>query len=127
MEEQRAYTSVVVSQVKKHTSLVCLRASRFPLCARNYPSNTIPVVLNPRFTNDRENHLPPPLFLEIAAAERRKAIALKERLDDYYDMNYVNFDDLLWEEFFYYSAAEEAFDSRGWLADRRRSSATWLT
>ena len=27
---------------QKHTSLVCLRASRFPLCARNYPLKTIP-------------------------------------------------------------------------------------
>ena len=50
------------------------------------------------------------MSLEIAAAERRKAIARKERLDDYDEMNYVDFDELLWEEFFY-RAAEEAFDS----------------
>ena len=61
----------------------------------------------------------------MAAAERHKAMAHKERLDDHYDMNYVDSDELLREEFF--RAAEDAFDSRGWLADRRRSSATWLT
>ena len=50
------------------------------------------------------------MSLEIAAAERRKAIARKVRLDDYDEMNYINFDELLSEEFFY-RAVEEAFDS----------------
>jgi hypothetical protein len=60
-------------------------------------------------SNDREKPSPSSkipdrpwsLSLQIAAAGRRKAIARKERLDDY---------ELLWEEFFY-RAAEEAFDS----------------
>ena len=39
--------------------------------------------------------------LEIAAAERRKAIARNERLDDYDELCYGDFDELLWKEFFY--------------------------
>ena len=78
-------------------------------------------VYDPRFTNDRDKPSPSSkipdrhwsLFLEIAAAERRKAIARKERLDDYDEMNFVDLDELLWEEFFY-RAAEDAFDSWSW-------------
>ena len=49
------------------------------------------------------------LSLEIAAAERRKAIARKVRLDDYDEMNFINFDESHWEEVFY-MAVEEVFD-----------------
>ena len=50
------------------------------------------------------------MSLEIAAAERRKAIARNERLDDYDELCYGDFDELLWEEFFY-RTTEDAFNS----------------
>ena len=64
----------------------------------------------PRFINDRERpspFRPWSLSLEIAAAERRKAIA---RNDDYDELCYGDFDELLWEEFFY-RTTEDAFNS----------------
>jgi serine/threonine protein kinase len=80
------------------------------------PSPVVLKVYDPRFINDREKSSPEipdhpwSLSLEIAAAERRKAIAPKERLDDYDERNYFHFDELLREEFFY-RATEDAFDS----------------
>ena len=72
-------------------------------------------IYDPRFTSDREKPSPSSkipgrpwsLSLEMAAAERCKAIARKGRLDDYDEMDFVDFDELLWEEFFY-RAAEDA-------------------
>jgi serine/threonine protein kinase len=80
-----------------------------------------PVILkvyDPRFINDREQPSLPSsipdrpwsLSLEVAAAERRKAIARNERPDDYNEENFVDFDELLWEEFFY-RTTEDAFNS----------------
>ncbi|KAF8705661.1 hypothetical protein AX14_013827 [Amanita brunnescens Koide BX004] len=80
------------------------------------PSSVILKVYDPRFINDRERRPPTSVFpgrpwslsLEIAAAERRKAIARNERLDD--EADYVDFDGVLWEEEFY-RTTEDAFDS----------------
>ncbi|KAF8344721.1 hypothetical protein F5887DRAFT_1134365 [Amanita rubescens] len=79
------------------------------------PSPVILKVYDPRFINDSERPSVDPdrpwsLFLEIAAAERRKAIARKERLDDYGETDYIDFDGLLWEEEFY-RTTEDAFNS----------------
>ncbi|KAF8329011.1 hypothetical protein F5887DRAFT_131445 [Amanita rubescens] len=82
------------------------------------PSPIIIKVYDPRFINDRERPSPSSgipdrpwsLSLEIAAAERRKAIARNERLDDYDELCYDDFDELLWEEFFY-RTTEDAFNS----------------
>lgn len=71
------------------------------------PSNVILKIYGPRFINDRDRLASIPdrpwsLSLEIAAAERREAIACNERLDDY--------DELLWEEYFC-RTIEERFNS----------------
>ena len=49
------------------------------------------------------------MSLEIAAAERRKAIARNERLND--EVDCVDFDGVLWEGEFY-RTIEDAFDSK---------------
>jgi serine/threonine protein kinase len=82
------------------------------------PSPIILKVYDPRFINDRERPSPSSfipdrpwsLSLEIAAAERRKAVAHNERPDDYDEENFTDFDELLWEEFFY-RTTEDAFNS----------------
>ena len=82
------------------------------------PSPIILKVYDPRFIGDRERPSPSSrildrpwsLSLEIATAERRKAIARNEHLDDYDDLCYGDFDELLWEECFY-RTTEDAFKS----------------
>ena len=50
------------------------------------------------------------MSLEIATAERREAIARNERVDDYDEQNWLDFEELLWEEYFC-RTTEEQFNS----------------
>jgi hypothetical protein len=71
------------------------------------PSNVILKVYDPRFINDRDRRFRPWLLsLEVATAERRETIARNERLDDYDEVNWTDFDELLWEEDFYRTTEE---------------------
>ena len=70
------------------------------------PSNIVLKIYDPRFINDRDrisDHIPNrpwSLSLETVAAERREAITRNERLDDYDENNWIDFDELPWEEDF---------------------------
>jgi serine/threonine protein kinase len=75
------------------------------------PSPVILKIYDPRFINDRVRRRRPwSLSLEVAAAERREAIARNERLDDYDEENWIDFDEVLCEEDFY-RTANERFNS----------------
>ncbi|KAF9512541.1 hypothetical protein BS47DRAFT_1054620 [Hydnum rufescens UP504] len=79
------------------------------------PSPMILKIFDPRFIEDRltrssdSNH-PWSLENELAAAERRAAVIRGDREDDYDEMNFLDFDEVLWEEYSY-RAMQLAFQS----------------